>query len=116
MIKIKRIYLSAESLDGYRVLVDRLWPRGILRVNANLDDWLNEIAPSDELRMWFGHQPERWNEFASRYQTELQLPLQALRLEGLRKISFGRTITLLYAARSECQNNAVVIKRMLDEL
>ena len=113
MIKTKRIYEPVEPSDGYRVLVDRLWPRGVARAGAKLDDWLKDIAPSTELRKWFHHEPERWDEFVSRYQAELQLPLQAEHLERLRKISSGRTVTLLYAARNECQNHAVVLRGLL---
>ncbi|MDH3660629.1 MAG: DUF488 domain-containing protein [Alphaproteobacteria bacterium] len=113
MIKIKRIYEPVEPSDGYRVLVDRLWPRGVARAGAKLDDWLKDIAPSTELRKWFHHEPERWDEFVNRYQAELQLPLQAEHLERLRKISCGRTITLLYGARNEGRNHAMVIKGLL---
>jgi uncharacterized protein YeaO (DUF488 family) len=113
MIKIKRIYEPAKPSDGYRVLVDRLWPRGVTRIGAKLDDWLKEISPSNELRKWFHHEPERWGEFVSRYQAELQLPLLAEHLERLRKISSGRTVTLLYAARNGCQNHAAVLRDLL---
>ncbi|MGH1417956.1 MAG: DUF488 domain-containing protein [Hyphomicrobiaceae bacterium] len=113
MIKIKRIYSPAVATDGYRVLVDRLWPRGITRADANLDSWLKEVSPSNDLRKWFGHRPDRWDEFVVRYYAELQLPQQAQQLEQLREISPGRTLTLLYAARSHDQNNAIVIRDLL---
>ncbi len=113
MIKIKRIYSPAMAIDGYRVLVDRLWPRGITRADANLDDWLKEVSPSHELRKWFGHRPDRWDEFVARYRVELQLPQQTQQLEQLREISSSDTLTLLYAARSHDQNNAVVLRELV---
>jgi len=113
VIKIKRIYEPVEPSDGYRVLVDRLWPRGVARAGAKLDEWLKDIAPSTELRKWFHHEPERWDEFVKRYQAELQLPSQAEHLERLREITSGRTVTLLYAARNEGRNHAIVVRDML---
>ena len=113
MIKIKRIYLPAEPIDGYRVLVDRLWPRGISREDANLDEWMKDISPSNELRKWFDHQADRWDEFIKRYQVELQMPSRAEHLKELRRRSQNGTVTLLYSARNELQNNAVVIRDLL---
>ncbi len=113
MIKIKRIYEPEEPSDGYRVLVDRLWPRGVARAGAKLDEWLKDIAPSTELRKWFHHEPERWDEFVKRYQAELQLPSQAEHLERLREIASDRTVTLLYGARNEGRNHAIVVRDML---
>ncbi len=115
MIKIKRIYLPAEPIDGYRVLVDRLWPRGLSKVDANLDDWMKDISPSNELRKWFDHQADRWDEFIKRYQVELIQPARAEHLEELRRRSSTGTVTLLYSARNESQNNAVVIRDLLSQ-
>lgn len=112
-VQIKRIYEPAERADGYRVLVDRVWPRGISRQRAGLDDWARELGPSDELRKWFGHVPERFEEFRSRYRRELQGRRQ--QLDELRKRAEQRRLTLLYAARDQEHNNAVVLAELLRE-
>ncbi len=112
MVKIKRIYDPPASEDGRRVLVDRLWPRGVAREEARIDEWLQEIAPSDDLRKWFGHDPTRWEEFRNRYRHELEGHddiLARLRAEAKK----GR-VTLLFAAKDEEHNNAVVLKGLLD--
>lgn len=111
MVTIKRIYDRAIPSDGYRILVDRLWPRGISKEEAKIDLWLKDIAPSDELRTWFGHDPARWEEFKKRYEKELashQTETDLVR----QKSSDGR-VTLLFAAKDEAQNNAVVIRSHL---
>lgn len=113
MIQIKRIYLPARPDDGYRILVDRLWPRGIKKSDASLDCWMKDIGPSTELRKWFDHQEERWEEFIQRYRKELESDLTTLMLDDLRKKSQARTVTLLYAARDELRNNAVVIRDVI---
>ena len=113
MITIKRVYDPAARTDGYRVLVDRLWPRGLTRDDARLDEWLREIAPSSELRKWFGHAPERWPEFAKRFRRELSEPARAAHIERLRTLAADRTVTLLYAASDDRHNNAVVIADLL---
>src|SRR5690606_2066108 len=106
-IHIKRVYESAETSDGQRVLIDRLWPRGVSKAEARLDLWLKDIAPSDELRKWFGHDPERWKEFQERYRAELKDKGDAIaELEGL--LAKGK-VTLLYGAHDEAHNNAVVL-------
>jgi uncharacterized protein YeaO (DUF488 family) len=111
MLRIKRIYEPPAPEDGRRVLVDRLWPRGVSKDGARVDEWLKEIAPSDDLRRWFGHDPEKWEEFRTRYREELgphgEL-LDRLRAEGRKG-----TITLLFAAKDEEHNNAVVLREML---
>ena len=112
MIKLKRIYQQPDSGDGKRILVDRLWPRGISKDDAKLDGWLKEIAPSDALREWFGHDPARWEEFRKRYREELKL--QDELLEQLRAETRKGTVTLLFAAKDEEHNNAVVLKELLD--
>lgn len=111
MIRIKRAYDPPAPEDGRRVLVDRLWPRGISKEEARLDEWLRELAPSDALRKWFGHDPARWEEFRRRYREELkghEKLLNVLRCEGKRG-----TVTLLFGARDEEHNNAVVLKEVL---
>ncbi|HSW81303.1 MAG TPA: DUF488 domain-containing protein [Candidatus Saccharimonas sp.] len=106
-IQIKRIYEPAQKTDGYRVLVDRLWPRGVSRQKAALDEWLKEIAPSTELREWFDHKPERFAEFKKRYQAELADNPALQRLRGL--AAKHGTLTLLYAARDPDNNHAKVL-------
>jgi len=111
-MKLKRVYLPAEVTDGYRILVDRLCPRGISKEKAKIDLWLKEVAPSNELRKWFGHDPERFNEFTERYKAELQA---SGALEELRHvIQEHPDATLLYAAHDEQHNNAVVLQELLE--
>ena len=111
-MKLKRVYLPAEETDGYRILVDRLWPRGISKEKAKIDLWLKEVAPSNELRKWFGHDPERFNAFTERYKAELQA---SGALEELRQaIQEHPNVTLLYAAHDEQHNNAVVLQELLE--
>ncbi|MEO6859325.1 MAG: DUF488 family protein [Solirubrobacteraceae bacterium] len=109
-VQIKRIYDPAEDADGYRVLVDHVWPRGVSRERARLDDWARELAPSDELRTWFSHVPERFEEFRKRYRRELAV--QPELLEKLREASNGR-LTVVYAARDREHNNAAVLAEFL---
>jgi uncharacterized protein YeaO (DUF488 family) len=111
-IRVKRVYAPPEAEDGYRVLVDRLWPRGVSRERAHLDSWARELAPSDELRRWFGHRPERFDEFRSRYRAELQA--RADDVEDLRTRAESGRVTILYAARDEKHNDAVVLAELLD--
>lgn len=113
MVRVKRIYDEPATEDGTRILVDRLWPRGIAKDKARIDEWLKEIAPSDELRQWFGHDPARWDEFRERYRQELETKTEPL--AGLRKLAAGGTVTLLFAAKDEKHNNAVVLKEILVE-
>ncbi len=112
-IAIKRAYADAASSDGQRVLVDRLWPRGISKEKAAIDEWCRDIAPSNELRKWFGHDPAKWSEFRERFRAELDANADAWKplLERARK---GK-LTLLYSARDEQHNNAVVIREYLTE-
>lgn len=110
-ISIKRVYLPAEDGDGYRVLVDRLWPRGIKKENAKVDLWAKTLAPSAELRKWFNHIPERFEEFAKKYVAELKSnPDVAPVIEQLRQHD---NVTLLYGAKDEQHNNAVVLLHLL---
>ena len=111
MIKIKRIYDEPEPGDGVRLLVDRLWPRGLSKEKAAVDHWLKEIAPSDELRRWFGHDPAKWQEFRERYRRELEA--QGALLKEISQQARKETVTLLYAAHDEEHNNAVVLKELL---
>jgi len=112
-IRIKRIYEPAGPGDGFRVLVDRLWPRGVSKKKARIDLWLRDVAPSSALRIWFGHDPERWTEFRARYHAELRRNSEALAplVERAKK----GTLTLLYSARDERFNQAVALKAHLDK-
>jgi uncharacterized protein YeaO (DUF488 family) len=114
MIKLKRVYEQAEPSDGFRVLADRLWPRGISKEEAHVDEWLRDIAPTPELRKWFGHDPEKWPVFERRYRAELKAQTQLL--EKLLADAAGRDITLVYASREEKYNNVTVLKEVLQEL
>ena len=110
-ILIKRIYEPASKTDGARILVDRLWPRGVSKVEAELDAWLKDIAPSTELREWFHHEADLWSEFRKRYIAELEKePAAVSELQGW--VKKGR-VTLLYAAHDEAHNNALVLKEYL---
>ncbi len=112
-LHIKRVYEEAEKGDGVRILVDRLWPRGLSKDSVRMDDWLRDIAPSDSLRKWYGHKPERWPQFRQRYRKELASPEQRPLLKKLRSLAAGDTVTLLYAAKDEERNNAVVIAEVV---
>ena len=110
-IQTKRIYEPAEAHDGERILVDRIWPRGISKHDAKLDLWFREIAPTAELRKWFGHDPARFEEFRHRYREELTANTQAV--EQLRHLADCKDITLLYAARDKHFNHAIVLATFL---
>ena len=110
-VKLKRVYESPSRADGVRVLVDRLWPRGLTKEAAAADRWLRDLAPSSELRRWFGHDPERWAEFRRRYARELGA--RSEQLDELRSLARKRRITLLFAARDETHNDAVVLRELL---
>jgi len=107
---LKRAYDPAGARDGYRVLVERLWPRGVRKTDLQLDAWLKDVAPSPELRRWFGHAPARWNEFAARYRRELREHPAAEALAELVRRASVRTVTLVYGARDETHNSAVVLR------
>ncbi len=111
MVQIKRVYDPASPGDGRRILVDRLWPRGVRKEDASIDEWLKDIAPSAELRKWFGHDPARWQDFRDRYRGELKEKTEAV--ERLRRESQSQTVTLLFAARDAEHNNAVVLREIL---
>lgn len=110
-LKLKRAYEPAAPSDGIRILVDRLWPRGVSKAEAHLDEWLKEVAPSTELRKWFGHDPARWTEFQHRYRTELAQHSDAL--DHIRNLARTHTVTLVFSARDEVHNDAVVLHEVL---
>jgi uncharacterized protein YeaO (DUF488 family) len=111
-IKLKRAYEEPSAQDGTRILVDRLWPRGLRKQDARIDHWLKEIAPSAELRKWFGHDVARWSDFRQRYTAELRRHPE--QLEELRRLAHRGTVTLVYAARDEEHNDAVVLREVLE--
>ena len=115
MIHIKRIYTKYDKNDGYRILIDRLWPRGLSKSNAHINLWIPDIAPSNELRLWFAHDPAKWTIFKKRYEKELKL-----NKELLQKLYFitknKKMTTLLYAAKNEEKNNAIVLIDALEAL
>jgi uncharacterized protein YeaO (DUF488 family) len=115
MVKLKRAYEAPAPSDGHRILVDRLWPRGVKKTAAHLAAWLKDLAPSPELRHWFDHNPERWPEFHRRYLEELAAPGKAALLQDLAARARQGTLTLVFAARDQERNNAVVIKGLLDD-
>jgi uncharacterized protein YeaO (DUF488 family) len=114
MIKLKRIYSKSSSNDGYRILVDRLWPRGLSKDSARVDLWLKDIAPSDKLRKWFSHDPKKWPEFDKKYHKELGKKEELIsRLKELERDK--KTLTLLFSAKNEEYNNAVSLLKYLQK-
>lgn len=110
-VRTKRVYEPAEAADGYRVLIDRLWPRGVPKEEARLDEWARELAPSRELRLWFGHEPEKFDAFRRRYRAELTS--HEAKLSELRRRGRQGALTLVYAARDVEHNDAVVLAELL---
>lgn len=110
-IQVKRVYEAAADSDGYRVLVDRLWPRGVSRQDAKIDLWLKDIAPSTELRKWFNHDRMKWDEFRERYSRELDS--QPDTVKQLADLVHERTVTLIYSAKDTTYNQAVALKEYL---
>jgi uncharacterized protein YeaO (DUF488 family) len=112
-VRAKRIYDAAEPDDGYRVLIDHVWPRGVSRERADLDEWARDLAPSDDLRKWFAHIPERFEEFRARYRRELSIHGESV--EALRRRVRKERLTIVYAARDQEHNNAVVLVELMRE-
>ena len=112
-LRIKRIYQPAAKTDGLRVLVDRLWPRGIAKAKAQIDLWLKDVSPSDALRHKFHNHPESWSAFVTAYRRELKQEPARSALDELRALVRKQPVTLLYAARDETHNNAVALQRLL---
>jgi len=115
MVRVRRVYEPPDPSDGFRVLVDRLWPRGLRREAAGVDLWARELAPSDALRRWFGHDPARWEEFRRRYRDELARQEARPLVDELVERARRGTVTLLFGARDERHNNAVVLAEYLRE-
>ena len=112
-VAIKRVYDQPEPGDGTRILVDRLWPRGLSKERAKVDTWLKEVAPSNELRKWFGHDPEKFAEFRRRYEAELESEPGQEALARLRDLAMQGPVTLVFAAHDSEHNNAVVLRDLL---
>lgn len=112
-LRLKRSYEAASPDDGTRILVDRLWPQGVSKERADLSGWMKDIAPSTELRQWFRHDPARWPEFQRRYRAELAG--HAAELDGIRELAAKGVVTLVYSARDEVHNDAVVLRQVLLE-
>ena len=110
-VRTKRVYDLADADDGHRVLIDHAWPRGVTRERARLDEWARDLAPSDQLRKWFDHVPERFGEFRTRYREELAARPE--RLDDLRRRAESATLTIVYAARDREHNNAVVLAELV---
>jgi uncharacterized protein YeaO (DUF488 family) len=113
MITAKRAYEPAERADGYRVLIDRLWPRGVSKAKARLDAWEKDIAPSRELRAWYGHDPAKWPEFRTRYSRELRAAAARLVLDDLARRAKRGHVTLVYGSRAAEISDVAVLKRVL---
>ncbi|MEO6603021.1 MAG: DUF488 domain-containing protein [Polyangiaceae bacterium] len=112
-IKTKRVYDAPARADGCRILVDRIWPRGLSKADAALDVWIKDVSPSTALRQWFGHDPAKWANFTKKYFSELAKKQDAIEL--VLAASTGPTVTLLYGAKDVAHNNAVALKKYLDE-
>ena len=110
-VSLKRAYEPPAATDGKRILVDRIWPRGLTKDKAKIDLWLKDVAPSTELRKWFGHEPERWSEFRTRYRAELE---NNPALKELKELVRNTKATLVYAAKDETHNNAVALREVLE--
>lgn len=115
MIKIKRAYESSSEDDGFRILVDRIWPRGVSKEKANLDTWMKEVAPSNDLRKWFSHDPKKWKEFEKKYEEELKDKNELI--NEIKEIEKDKgKVTLIYSAKDKEHNNAVVLEHILKKL
>jgi len=110
-VKTKRVYEPRKASDGTRILVDRLWPRGLSKKKAAINEWMKDVAPSDTLRKWFGHDPAKWSEFRTRYRAELKRKPE--QLKRLRALARGGSVTLVYSAHDEKHNNAVALRNVL---
>jgi len=115
-VHIKRVYDEPSPGDGVRILVDRVWPRGVSKEQAHLDAWRKDLAPSATLRKWFGHDPNKWDDFRTRYRMELRRPEQNQAIQELALLARTKTVTLLYGAADAEHNQAVVLKELLEQM
>jgi uncharacterized protein YeaO (DUF488 family) len=113
MLKIKRVYEKKSANDGRRIYVDRLWPRGLSKEEVAIDEWLKELSPSNELRRWFGHEPDKFAEFRQKYIKELSEPEKTALIEHVKALAEKTDVTLLYSARDREYNNAVVLAKFI---
>lgn len=116
MVKLKRAYEHPSRSDGHRVLVERLWPRGVRKQDLDVDEWDKAVAPSTELRKWFAHDPKRWSEFKRRYRQELKQADAQAELRELARRAAGGNLTLVFSSRDTEHNNAVVLKELLERM
>jgi len=114
VLKIKRAYEKKESTDGRRILIDRLWPRGLTKGEAGIDEWLKDLSPSSELRKWYGHDPEKWSEFKKRYVRELSSADKKDLLDDLAREASHRNVTLVYGARDTEHSDARVLQELVN--
>jgi uncharacterized protein YeaO (DUF488 family) len=116
MLNVKRAYEIKEPGDGERILIDRLWPRGVSKAQAGIDRWLKDLAPSTELRKWFGHDPEKWEEFKKRYLKELSDPEKRKLLEDIAQSARSSTVTLIYSAKDTEHNDVKVLEEIIRKM
>ena len=116
MLKVKRVYEKKDGSDGRRIYVDRLWPRGLSKREAEIDEWMKDLSPSADLRKWFGHEPAKFEEFKRRYRKELEAAESKARLRQIATMSEREDVTLLYSARDTEHNNAVVLAELVGAL
>ena len=116
MLSVKRVYESKEAGDGVRILVDRLWPRGLRSAEAGINEWMKDVAPSDDLRKWFAHDPEKWPEFKRKYAGELSEPSKAALLKRIAKLAASGNVTLVYSAKDTEHNNARVLEELIADI
>jgi len=115
MLKTKRAYEPVETADGKRILIDRLWPRGVSKSGAHIDEWLKDLAPSAELRTWFAHDPQKWEEFRKRYVKELSSPDKTRSLEDIARRARRETITLIYSAKDTEHSDVKVLEELITQ-
>lgn len=116
MLKIKRAYAAKETADGKRILIDRLWPRGLSKSEAGIDEWLKDLAPSADLRKWFGHDPQKWEEFRKRYIEELSSPEKKGLLENIAQAATRKNITLIYSAKDTEHSDVKVLEELINKI
>jgi uncharacterized protein YeaO (DUF488 family) len=116
VLKIKRAYDKHESADGKRILIDRLWPRGISKAEAGIDEWLKDLGPTTELRKWFGHDPEKWEEFRKRYIKELSAPDKTALLEKIAQTARHESVTLIYSAKDTGHSDVKVLEELITKM
>jgi uncharacterized protein YeaO (DUF488 family) len=116
MLKVKRAYDKPEFADGKRILIDRLWPRGVSKAEAGIDEWLKDLGPSTELRKWFGHDPEKWEEFRKRYIKELSAPDKARLVEDIARNAGHTNVTLIYSAKDTEHSDVKVLEELITNI